>query len=591
MAFTDYTRDYFDRRQRDRFPNRSPLYGQFGRQPPPPPRGQFAPQAYDQMFMGTPIGQNPMSAAPPVIGQAQAAGWRGPTVGSPYDTRPRQARQFMNAAPLASRSIVPDVRQTLAQAGRVGGGIPTPESKIRVPEQKGSPGLLKRIGAATASGGSAMSAAASRPGASFWEALGAFGEPFSETYTENERYRAEQEQEALEEARKVRIQERIEEDRGLEATQRTRVDRALRAVISGLPPDKQAQALAMGVEGLEWAQTEVQRQDFATSAANWWETNSEKVDPGDRALWAALPGDAQAKFIMDQEAEWENEGAAAYALAAQWYGTEFAMLPQSVQDHITKISKNQGMAEQLATMPVSVRLLDLPDGSAELRDNRGRLLRSYLAGEEEDPFFEGRVEAILAQSDIYGGLHHPRVIGAYKDGLQVLHDFAPDETQLADLKAARRDARLLIGDGESAAAAAKLELSWGEIGLPNLQFLKGSTTDREMDKMIAMEGDWSQSRDYLIELMTRRLRNELSSMEEYNRRLSELGLDNPEQIMRDYGVQIMSTDVPTLMWEELQNRKNDPYISDKEKEWLDYLMSGPRSYIGGPQRGMFRYDQ
>lgn len=576
MAFMDQTRDYWDMLRKKRFGSRQP--------PPPPSRGQFAPQAYDQMFMGTPAGQNPIGADPPVIGQAQAAGWRGPTAGSPYNTRPQQARQFMNAAPLASQNVMPDIGQTLAQARRVGSGIQTPEKKQ-------SPGLLKRIGAATAAGGGAMSAAASRPGASFWEALGAFGPQFSDVYTENQRYLAEQEQEAREEARKVRIQERIEEDRGLDTRQRTRVDQALTAVISGLPTDKQAQARAMGIEGLEWARNEVQRQDFATSAANWWETNSEKVDPGDRALWDALPGDAQAKFIMDQEAEWENEGAAGLALASQWYGVDdISRLPQNIQDHITAISKNQGMAETLATTRPSITFFDTPNGGGELRDNRGRLLKSYLPGEEEeDPFFEGQVEAIQAQGDLYGGLHHPRVIGAYKDGIGVLHNFAPDETQLADLKAARRDARLLIGDGESAAAAAKLEMAWGEIGLPNLQFLKGSTTDREMDKMIAMEGDWEQSRDYLIEIMTRRLRNELSSMEEYNRKLFELGLDNPEKVMRDYGVQIMSDDLPGLMWTELQNRKNDPNISDEEKRWLDYLMSGPRSYIGGPQRGMFEY--
>jgi len=557
MAFTDYTKDYWDRLRRQRFGSRPSLMT-------PTPRGQQQPEP-----AWTQSGQQALMRVSDPLQRM-----RRNTSPDPYATADYQDQFIPKSTP--PQGLV---------------GSPELESKIRVPEQKESPGLLKRIGAATAAGGGAMSAAASRPGASFWEALGAFGDPFSKTYTENERYRAEQEQEAREEARKVRIQERIEEDRGLDTRQRTRVDQALTAVISGLPPDKQAQARAMGIEGLEWARNEVQRQDFATSAANWWETNSEKVDPGDRALWDALPGDAQAKFIMDQEAEWENEGAAAYGLAAQWYGRDFATLPQSAQDHITAISKNQGMAETLATMPVSVRLLDLPDGSAELRDNRGRLLKSYLPGEEEeDPFFEGQVEAIQAQGEIYGGLHHPRVIGAYKDGIGVLHNFAPDETQLADLKAARRDARLLLGDGDSAAAAAKLEMAWGEIGLPNLQFLKGSTTDREMDKMIAMEGDWEQSRDYLIEIMTRRLRNELSSMEEYNRKLFELGLDNPEKVMRDYGVQIMSDDLPTLMWTELQNRKNDPNISDEEKRWLDYLMSGGRSYIGGKQRGMFRYD-
>ena len=578
MAFTDRTRDYWDMLRKKRFGSRQ--------SPPPPSRGQFAPQAYDQMFMGTPAGQNPIGADPPVIGQAQAAGWRGPTAGSPYNTRPQQARQFMNAAPLASQNVMPDIGQTLAQARRVGSGIQTPEKKQ-------SPGLLKRIGAATASGGGAMSAAASRPGASFWEALGAFGPEFSKTYTENERYRAEQEQEAREEAR-------IVEDRGIAATERQRLETArlgLEGAVTsigetgGLTPTQLNQIRQIALSDPGAAMQLANQYESENKTGTFTGRFLEGLEPeyredlegsGQIALLNApnsvFSTDQKLDLILTHGTEISRRANAIDPLLERIYNLDDRTRATPEQlEHAKYIAKNPQYAELMLRSPIHWDTLDTGPGGEVQYWRDDKLITT--ANRADDPMQSGVLDSIEEGYNLISGRGGRAALYQYKRALEAverIHESAFDNKNLLRKGWDVFTQRIRNSPEQRTAHLAELENAWQQLGFENLSVFVGPTSDYEFGIASALNGSMALSKEALKRHMRQMYRIKLTEIAEHNN-LTLSSIPENQQGLRDrYLVRLHDVDLDTKTREYYEGQLGTPLSSPGHA----MMLSGERPFTG-----------
>ena len=561
MAFMDRTRDYWDTLRRQRFGSRPSLMtpDSRGQQQPEPEwrrTGQQADMGVSNILQGM---KQPWNR------------WQGNAV---QPTPPTQAQGLV--------------------------GPQQPESKIRVPEQKESPGLLKRIGAATAAGGGAMSAAASRPGASFWEALGAFGPQFSDVYTENQRYLAEQEQRQAEEDRRVRAEDRIVEDRELAATERTRLATAQSELASGLNPTDAATMIAMGPAGLAWGQERVRTQNQATTARNYLDNNtdramnplgSDKID----FVMSMAPEHIASWVIQDQENQRLYEGTRDSLAFTMHNGSQIEDLTPDEISQIDEIAGNEVLApiimeNYLRKDPLTVIDLD----SGEVVVMRGEeIVQRFPAGtsEEEAVAIAALVEGAVTAGQDYQSDRSRRKLAAFDVAIEAVDGLDASNFGLAGWKRFTRGIEKWAGAGNEYDKAIALQNAWRELGITNLDFLKGSTTDFEYGEVIGMEGNFDLSKEALLNNLTARLRTYAGGMERNNRLLHEKAKLAPEDFL-GLGVQFNSHDVPDFLWKEMQTRldsrpkerDSDGILIDPEARWLEYLMSGEQAYTGRVSR-------
>jgi len=559
MAFMDRTRDYWDTLRRQRFGSRPNLMT-------PTPRGQQQPEP-----AWTQSGQQALMRVSDPLQRM-----RRNTSPDPYATADYQDQFIPKSTP--PQGLV---------------GPQQPESKIRVPEQKESPGLLKRIGAATAAGGGAMSAAASRPGASFWEALGAFGPQFSDVYTENQRYLAEQEQEAREEARIIEDREIAAAERQRLTTARTGLEAAVSSIgeTGGLTPTQLQQVRQISLSDPGAAMQLANQYESENKTGTFTGRFLEGLEPeyredlegsGQIALLNApnsvFSTDQKLDLILTHGTEISRRANAIDPLLERIYNLDDRTRATPEQlEHVKYIAKNPQYAELMLRSPIHWDKIDTGPGGEVQYWRDDQLITT--ADRADDPMEAGILDSIEEGYGMLSNRGGRAALYQYKRAMEAverINEAAFDDKNLLRKAWNVFTQRVRNSPENRTAHLAELEGAWAALGFENLSAFVGPTSDYEFGIAQALNGSMALSKEALKRHMRQMYRIKLTEIAEHNNLVLSSIPENQEVLRDRYLVRLHDADLDTDVRKYYEGQLGTPLSSPGHA----MMLSGERPFTG-----------